>query len=655
MPVAVRSRRHVWLRSQQEFARRFPRAALAFPYSVAHYVGPLVADGVCWGAINLFWPGSHAEDLPEADQAQIIAMVDRMAKVLRDAAARGRPVSPRKEPLAMMPPPAPHTEPANALVERFPYGFFALDLHGRMTFLTARAIQLLGRDRAELLDSEPWDVLPWLNDPAYENAFVGSLIGRQPTSFSARRPDGTALSFVLYPDATGVSVRVRREAATPSEQEPNEDTPHGPARVGALFHLLHLASALTETAGVSEVTESIVEQMRPVLGAKGLALVVADEGRLRVLASSGFPLGMLEGFNGLSTATPSTGTRTMETGLPSFHSTNAELVKNYPDFPHYQEMGAFAFLPLTVSNDAFGFLMFGYSSARTFSSDERAELTSLAGMIAQALDRARLYDTNASTARGLQEGLLPRHLPRVPGLEVVTRHLPATHALEVGGDFYDLIRLGNGTAAAVIGDVQGHSVQAASLMGQIRTAVHIYAGTGATPEEVLARTNAFLTEQGSDLFCSCIYAQIDERGHRVQLVSAGHPPAMVRRGAGDVEVLDLPPGLLLGVEEEIRLQSVEVSLPPGAVLALYTDGLVERRGSDIGRSIDRLAQQLGQAEDQPLDVLADMIIKRARETADPHSSDDMALLLVRCGTTDGGQSPVGSTVKRNDDRRDDSP
>ena len=95
------------------------------------------------------------------------------------------------------------------------------------------------------------------------------------------------------------------------------------------------------------------------------------------------------------------------------------------------------------------------------------------------------------------------------------------------------------------------------------------------------------------------------------------------------EVLDLPPGLLLGVEDDARFQTVEVPLPPGALLALYTDGLVERPGIDLGLSIDLLADQLAEAEDEPLDMLADRIVKRAQETTVPRNSDDMALLLVR--------------------------
>nr|WP_202451156.1 SpoIIE family protein phosphatase [Streptomyces sp. SID4948] len=634
VPEAVRSRRPVWLADQQALARRFPRAALAFPYSVAHYAAPLMADGLCWGAVNLLWPGARPEGLSAAEQARVDEAVDRMAEVLRNAAARGRPVRPRDEPRVVEAPPARRAAPVAALLGRFTEGFAALDPHGRMTFLTAAAARLLGRDRAELLGAEPWDVLPWLNDPAYENAFVAALFSRRPTGFAARRPDGAWLSFQLYPDATGISVRVGPADAPDRGGEPAADTlPAVPARAGTLFHLLHLASALTEAAGVSEITESLMGQVRPVLDAEGMALMVADEGRLRVVGARGFPPGTQQHFDGLPLSGHAEGIHIMATGVPAFHPTNAALVRAFPEQPVYRQMGAFAYLPLTVSGATFGCLVLAYGSPRDFSPDERAELTSLAGMIAQALERARLYDANALVARGLQEGLLPRHLPRVPGLQVAARYLPATHTQEVGGDFYDFIDLGAHAAAAVIGDVQGHSVQAAALMGQIRTAVHSHARAGAPPEEILARTNQLLLEQNSPLFCSCVYAHIDVPGHRVLLASAGHPPPILRRPGplgrpGGSDVLDLPPGLLLGVAEEARFQTVEVPLPPGALLALYTDGLVERPGSDLGRSIGLLADQLADEADQPLETLADAIVTRARESAVPQSSDDIALLLV---------------------------
>jgi PAS domain-containing protein len=222
--------------------------------------------------LNLLWPGSRSE-LSVAEQARISETTEEMAEVLRDEAARHQPVRPPDEPLVMEPLPAPHHAKPAALAERFTDGFIALDQRGRMTFLTDRAAQLLDRDRAELLDTEPWDVLPWLNDPAYENAFVAALFSRQPTGFAARRPDGAWLSSLLYPDVTGISVRIKPEDAPDSEHQPAEDTmPAAPARAGTLFHLLHLAAALTEAAGVDEVAESLMDQIRPVLGAQGLAL-----------------------------------------------------------------------------------------------------------------------------------------------------------------------------------------------------------------------------------------------------------------------------------------------------------------------------------------------------------------------------------------------
>ncbi|MFD3521636.1 SpoIIE family protein phosphatase [Streptomyces sp. NPDC058653] len=644
---AVRSQSPVWLSDQQEMARRFPRLALAFPYSVAIRIVPLVADGECFGALMLMWPGSRPGGLLAAERAEIDKTADRMTEVLDNAATEGRPVRPRDEPLVIEPSRPPVDHPAATLVERFTEGFIALDPDGRMIFLTDRAAQQLGRDRAGLLGAELWDALPWLDDPAYENAFVAAVFSRQPTRFSARRPDGAGLSFHLYPDASGISVRVESAEALDSEQRPVATSlARAPARAGSLLQVLHLTSALTEAAGVHEVTESLMGQVQPALDADALALLVDDEGRQRVVGARGFPSPMTEHFNNLPTATPTEGTRTMETGLPRFHSSNAELLRTYPLHRPYGEMAAFAYLPLTVSGNTFGYLLLGYSRPRTFPPDERAELTSLAGVIAQALERARLYDANAQVARGLQDGLLPRHLSRVPGLEVAARYRPATHALDVGGDFYDLIDFGDRKAAVVIGDVQGHSVQAAALMGQIRTAVHSHASTGAPPEEVLARTNQLLLELDSDLFCSCLYAYIDVGAHRVLLASAGHPPPILRQPSHRTEVLDLPPGLLLGVEETPDFQSVEIPLPPGALLALYTDGLVEQPGVDLGLATDLLAGQLAAGGNEPVDLLADAIIERAhRTTAAQQVSDDIALLLVACDTVNGTHRMPGHAEK----------
>lgn len=626
---AARSRTPILVADQQEMAHRFPHAALVFPYSVGLYVVPLLADGVCFGVMQLMWPGSHAE-LSATELTTTGRAADRMARTLKEAADLGHPVYPRDEPLAVQQPPGLRDGSAAALTERIPEGFVALDHLCRVTFVSTCAVRLLGSDRADLLGSDIGDVLPWLADPANDNAYLSALLSRMPAGFTAKRPDGARLSILLNPDATGISMRIKPVDTAPGMPQQSENALlSAPTTTDTLFRLLHLTSALTEAAGVREVAESLIEQMGPALGARGQALLVADEGRLRVIGTRGFPPAMSKYLDSLPLATQTEGVRTIETGIAHFHPDTTELVRDFPQYQHYRDMAAFAFLPLTVSSGTFGCWLLGYDEPKAFSANERAELTSLAGMIAQALERARLYDANARVARGLQDGLLPRRLPEARGLEVAARYRPATHALDVGGDFYDLVDFGDRSLGAVIGDVQGHSVQAAALMGQIRTAVHTHAQAGAPPEEIFARTNRLLIELSGSMFCSCLYAHIDLPGQRVVLVSAGHPPPILRHPDHRTEVVDLPPGLLLGVEEDVRFRPVELPMPPGSLLAFYTDGLVERPGLDIGLSIDSLAEQLARAGDGPLDVLADALVKRSEETAAPQSSDDTALLLLR--------------------------
>lgn len=196
------------------------------------------------------------------------------------------------------------------------------------------------------------------------------------------------------------------------------------------------------------------------------------------------------------------------------------------------------------------------------------------------------------------------------------------------GDFYDLIDFGTHGVAAVIGDVRGHGVQAAALMGQIRTTVHSYARMGASPEEVLTRTNRMLLELDSPMYCSCLYAHIDVRGNRAVLASAGHPPPILCRPSHRTEVLAPPPGPLLGVDAKVHFRTLEVPLLSGAVLALYTDGLVQRSGSELGGSIDLLAGRLAKVGGESLDAVADRVVQGAQAVV-PQNRDDIALMLVR--------------------------
>jgi PAS domain S-box-containing protein len=631
VPVAqaVRSGQAVWVGSQQELARRFPRTALSFPYQVAMYVAPIVDAGVSWGALLLLWPGTRSSELSLSEEREVSTACRRAAKALRLAAEAGHPLLPRLDPLALDPP-AKSPDPRARLADRLPDGICELDLEGRLTFINARACELLGRDRDELLHRDPFEMIPWLHDPAFENAYLAAVFSRLPSTLRVRHPSGGWLSVTMYADDWGVTAsvehadlpadRARSAAASPSDT---------PTRAGTLFHLLHLASALAEAKTVHEINDALTEQMMPVLGVQAFALLTAQDGRLRVVTCQGFPEEMAEFFDGLLMTSPVQGVRTVESGTPSFQSDALELPDTEPDVERYGRVASFAYLPLTVSGRTIGCCVLGYERRQPFVPNERAELLSLAGLIAQALERARLYDLNAQAARGLQEGLLPRSLPQIGGLHTAARYRPAVSALDVGGDFYDLIALDDTTAVAVVGDVQGHSVPAAALMGQVRTAVHTHAQVGTAPSEILARTNRLLKDLNTELFASCLCAQLDLRRRTALLANAGHLPPVLRRPDGRAEVLELPPGLLLGVEPEASFPTTEIGLAPGTLLALYTDGLVERPGTDLGDAIDDLAHLIDEAPPGSLSTLCDQLISGAESTMTEEKSDDIALLLLQ--------------------------
>jgi serine phosphatase RsbU (regulator of sigma subunit) len=197
--------------------------------------------------------------------------------------------------------------------------------------------------------------------------------------------------------------------------------------------------------------------------------------------------------------------------------------------------------------------------------------------------------------------------------------------MDIGGDFYDLIRLGDTTAAAVTGDVQGHNITAAALMGQVRTAVHATAGV--LPGDVLARTNQVLMDLETGLFVSCLHAHIDLARRRLHLASAAHPPPLLRGPAPTPEthVLEVEPGPLLGISADASYPVTTAPLPANSLLALCTDGLVETPGTDITQSIIALAHLLTSSGSRPLDDLADHLVH-----ALPHHihADDIALLLL---------------------------
>ncbi len=188
-----------------------------------------------------------------------------------------------------------------------------------------------------------------------------------------------------------------------------------------------------------------------------------------------------------------------------------------------------------------------------------------------------------------------------------------------------MIRTGRGVAL-VIGDVEGHSVGAAAVMGQLRSAVHAFAASGRPPQEVITHTNRLLVELETDVFATCCYIELEPATGRALAVRAGHPPPLLRHPDGRTESLHLPGGVLLGVQPDAVYPVTSLTLAPGSVLALYTDGLVETPGDDIGTGIEKVRLALARSATRSVEALADHLIRTARRAQD--RPDDVALLLT---------------------------
>ncbi|MEU8874513.1 SpoIIE family protein phosphatase [Streptomyces javensis] len=246
----------------------------------------------------------------------------------------------------------------------------------------------------------------------------------------------------------------------------------------------------------------------------------------------------------------------------------------------------------------------------------------LATLLGQALERTAADGARHALAQQLQRTLLPRVLPQCAGIRSTSRYVP-TGGIDLGGDWYDLVTLADQhSVTALVGDVQGHDIQAAVVMGQLRAAVRAYATEGHHPGTILGRINRFLWES-SHLMCTCACMQIDLDTGVAQLATAGHQPPIIRDPAGcywnSNSGLDI--GVPLGVDPDSSYMVTEAILEPGTLLALHTDGVIsqEETQSDIMEA----AIKFSGADE--LETLADELIRRRSN----RMTDDAALLLLQ--------------------------
>ncbi|RKE23200.1 SpoIIE family protein phosphatase [Streptomyces sp. TLI_171] len=250
----------------------------------------------------------------------------------------------------------------------------------------------------------------------------------------------------------------------------------------------------------------------------------------------------------------------------------------------------------------------------------------LVARAALAIDNARLYRRERETALTLQRSLLPQEIHRTLGLEIAHRYLPSSVVSEVGGDWFDVVPLSCGRVALVVGDVMGHGIRAAATMGQLRTVARTLATLDLPPEQVLGRLDETASAIGEGQFATCVCAVYDPVDRTFVIASAGHLPPIRVDPDGTPHVVHLPPGVPLGVGGGGgAFESTEFTLPAGSTFALYTDGLVERRGRDLDEGIDLLARTLstpGRTLEESCDAALSALVTDGTE-------DDIAMIMAR--------------------------
>ncbi|CAL9468875.1 hypothetical protein SUDANB58_02810 [Streptomyces sp. enrichment culture] len=409
--------------------------------------------------------------------------------------------------------------------------------------------------------------------------------------------------------------------------------------------LLDAGRALAEARSTQEVLRVVSNLAMPGFSPDGLAVFGVEGERLTVIGHHGQRSGDEGPFTEMPLEADYPAAEVVRTGRAIYLSSPQEYRSRYPlTWPLAQRFGrrSWAFMPLTVAGRTMGAWMAGFSHPVAFTPDERSVLTTVARMLAQALSRAGDAESQRELTEGLQRSMLPVLGPRIPGMGVAARYVPTGGGLQVGGDWYDVIPLPQGRFALVIGDVQGHDVRAAGLMGQLRIALRAYASEGHRPDAVLSRASRFFhdladnpDDPGDLRFATCLYVEVDPATGTVESARAGHLDPVVRMADGTVLLRATAGGLPLGIDPDGDYPTTRLALEPGETLMLCTDGLVETGGHDLYTGWLRLRRVL-ERHRGGLEDLADTLVQAVIGPSSHHTTgpladrreDDIAVVLL---------------------------
>ncbi|WP_082119698.1 SpoIIE family protein phosphatase [Saccharothrix sp. ST-888] len=466
-------------------------------------------------------------------------------------------------------------------------------------------------------------------DPRHDRAWSASYF---------RLEDSTGKILGLSSSLIDVTERFQAEARAARAQERLTLLAEATARIGTTLDLQRTAEELIEAVVPRFADFATVDLLEPVLRGEEPAALAPDRSiTLRAVAvGEAYESGLVNASDAVGETSEYDAkrpyTECLRSGRPLLRThvdeqTLAALVA-YPDrVAPGLEAGIHSYLMVPIM--ARGMVLGGSEFVRTrnpepFTAADVALAEELVARAAIALDNARLYRRERETALTLQRSLLPQEIHRTLGLEIAYRYLPSSLVSEVGGDWFDVVPLSCGRVALVVGDVMGHGIRAAATMGQLRTVARTLATLDMPPEQVLTRLDETATGIGEGQFATCICVVYDPVERTCSVASAGHLPPVWVSPDGAARTVVLPPGVPLGVGG-VAFESSEFTLPEGGLVALYTDGLVERRDRDIDHGIDLLSQTLA-GRGRTLEASCDAVLTTLVAEG---TDDDIAMIMAR--------------------------
>jgi len=528
---------------------------------------------------------------------------------------------------------------------------FTLDPAGRLASWSRPAERLFSRPAADVLDRPVCDVL--FTGPGHRDlvgrALAEVAAGQVWTGRIAGDEPGAVLLLRCEPlpgPAPGVLVIAQPRVASPRVASPRAPSPsaapllaQAAAQIGSTLDVTRTADEAVAVAVPAFADGAVIYLAERLLadefgasltGPTAVARRVAVRlaGRPDYGPGGPLPVGEVLAFG------PGTPQAQIMAGAAVllFDHLDGETAERVGRHPVGLEIAAsftsYLAVPLLARGALLGCVTFGRAAGRPPFGPADAELASgLADRAASCLDNARRYGQERRTALALQRGLMPGRPQVPPGLEVAHWYRPVG-ANMVGGDWYDIVPVSGGRAVLIVGDVMGHGPEAAAVMVQLRTAAHTLADLELPPAAVLRRLDRLAAGLPGAPFATCVYAVLDPAENCCLIAEAGHLPPLLTRGNGRTDVLDLPPGLPLGLGGE-AFQPTQLSLPPSATLALYTDGLVESRSRPLDDGMAALADALSRAlapdRAAPLDTACAAVTSQLMQ----HGEDDLTLVLAR--------------------------